>query len=267
MDMISCTAHRLWGDSAPLPGGPWIMTQTWHNLLFAHWPVSPEALRPLVPAGLEIDTFDGDAWLGIIPFRLTGVRLRGLPEVRPVASFPEVNVRTYVNAAGKPGVQFLSLDANNRLAIAIAKPWFHLAYRLADISFRSDRCGIHFSSRRRERRAPELTPFGRCDAADFRASYRPCSPHFRSEPGTLEHWLTERYCYYSAAGRRLYRCDIHHDPWRLRRAQAEIESNTMALSHGIDLPATEPFLLYAHYMKALIWPVRRICDRFEGLKV
>src|SRR5205823_6175894 len=104
MNPLNYVDHRSWA----LPAGRWTMTQTWHDLLFAHWPLPPDALRSLVPPELEIDTFDGNAWLGIIPFRLSGVRLRGWPEVPLVANFPEINVRTYVTHGGKPGVFFLS---------------------------------------------------------------------------------------------------------------------------------------------------------------
>jgi uncharacterized protein YqjF (DUF2071 family) len=234
------------------------MTQTWHDLLFVHWPLPPDALRPAVPAGLEIDTFNGSAWLGIVAFRLSAIRLRGLPEVPFTSHFPEINVRTYVTHGDKPGVYFMSLDADNRLAIALAKPWFRLAYHLSRIRYEECAEGIRFHSRRLERNSP---------GADFTATYGPCGPVFKARPGSLEHWLTERYCYYSA-GRsgKLYRCDIRHTPWQLQRAQAQITTNTMALSHGIELPGTEPSLLYARHMKALIWGVVGVEGRFKGTK-
>ncbi|HMA35305.1 MAG TPA: DUF2071 domain-containing protein, partial [Chloroflexia bacterium] len=216
------------------------MTQTWHNLLFAHWPMPVDVLRPLVPADLTIDLFGGQAWIGLVVFRLSGVRLRGCPAVPFVAAFPEINVRTYVHHHGRPGVHFLSLDADNRLAIALARPWFRLAYFPAAIAFQRRTDGISFSSRRT---APPAPP------ARFSASYRPTAAPFRAPPGSLAHWLTERYCYYSADRQgRLYRCDIHHAPWRLQPARALIQENTMALAHGIVLPSTAPTLHYAHYM-------------------
>ena len=235
--------HRPW----PLPGRRWTMTQTWHDLLFAHWPLSPDALRPAVPPELELDTCDGVAWLGLVIFRLSGVRLHGFPEVPLVSHFPEINVRTYVTHDGKHGVYFLSLDADNPLAIALAKPWFRLAYHYSHITFHERADGIHFRSRRAEHNSPPAT---------FAATYSPCAPAFRAPHGSLEHWLTERYCYYSVnRSHHIYRCDIHHPPWQLQPAQARITQNTMALSHGIQLPQTEPLLHYARYMKALIWRV------------
>lgn len=243
MDPLSNVSHRPW----PIPTKRWVMTQTWHDLLFAHWPVPAEALRSLVPVGLELDTYNGEAWVGVIAFRLSGIRLRGLPEMPFISHFPEINVRTYVRAGGKPGVLFLSLDAGNPLAIALARPWFRLPYYLAQIEFERKKEGIRFTSKRRG--------FGACDAR-FEALYRPCGTAAVAPAGGLESWLTERYCYYSVGARgKIYRCDIHHDQWRLQRAQAEIAANSMALAHGICLPQCDPHLLYARKMKALIWPL------------
>jgi uncharacterized protein YqjF (DUF2071 family) len=209
--------------------------------------VQAKALAPLIPAGLELDTFGGEAWVGIIAFRLSGIRLRGLPEIPFVSHFPEINVRTYVSADGKPGVLFLSLDTANPLAIALARPWFRLPYYLSQIEFERKKEGIRFTSKRRG--------CGGCDAM-FEAHYRPCGLAFTAPAGGLESWLTERYCYYSPGSRgKIYRCDIHHDQWRLQGAHAEITANTMAQSHGICLPDCEPHLLYARKMEALIWPL------------
>jgi uncharacterized protein YqjF (DUF2071 family) len=228
------------------------MSQRWHNLLFAHWPVPHDALRPLIPPNLCVDTFDGQAWLGIIAFRLSGIRLRGFPEIRLVSRFPEINVRTYVTLNGKPGVWFLSLDADNPLAIALARPWFHLPYFRAKIRFQTQGDTIRFSSRRTSSGAPP---------AEFEASYRPVSRVYHTRPGTLDHWLTERYCYYALAGGRLYCCDVRHPPWSLQTTHACITTNSMALAHGIELPPVEPLLHYAHRMQALIWPVRTMMRR------
>ncbi len=251
MNPLDYIDHRPWA----LPSGRWAMTQTWHNLLFAHWPLPPDLLRPHIPPELEIDTFDGNAWLGIIPFRLTGVRLRAWPEVPLVGSFSEINVRTYVTHGGKSGVFFLSLDADNRIGVALARPWFRLAYHYSRIRFEQARCDrVDFRSRRVKGRD--------ATSAHFAATYGPCyEPSFTAQPGTLEQWLTERYCYYSVSrSHQIYRCEIHHAPWQLQRAQARIEENTMALSHGIQLPTTQPLLHYSRYMKALVWRVRPVAQ-------
>lgn len=246
MNPLDHLDHRPWD----LPASRWTMTQTWHNLLFAHWSLSPDALRQVIPSELELDTFDGEAWLGIIPFRLSGVRLRGWPAMPFVSGFPEINVRTYVVRDGKPGVYFMSLDADNPLGIMLARPWFRLAYHYSRINVQAVADKIRFDSHRKAGSG------SRC--ADFKATYGHChEPPFLALPGTLEHWLTERYCYYSVSrSHRIYRCDTHHEPWPLQRAQALIGENTMSLSHGISLPDREPLLHYSRYMKALVWRVR-----------
>lgn len=225
------------------------MQQRWHNLLFAHWPVDPAALRRAVPRELTIDTFNGQAWLGIVAFRLSGVKLRGLPEVPPVASFPEVNVRTYVTYNGRPGVYFLSLDADNPLAIALARPWFRLNYYNSEISFQEAGDCVEFRSRRIERGAPQ---------AQLCAEYRPLPCEEAFHPGPLEHWLTDRFSYYVVPRHRVLRCDIEHAPWRLQPACARFTENSMAQAYGVELPTLEPLLHYARFMEAHVWPLRRV---------
>src|SRR5437764_14098290 len=117
-------AHR----TAPMPTGPWIMTQTWHELLFAHWPIAPEKIRPLIPSVFTLDTFEGEAWVGVVPFRMSNVRPRWVPPMPGLSAFPELNVRTYVTIHGIPGVYFFSLDAGNPIAVAAARTVFHLPY-------------------------------------------------------------------------------------------------------------------------------------------
>ncbi len=138
--------HRPW----PLPAGPWVMAQRWHDLLFAHWPVPAAEVRVLVPAGVEIDTFDGVAWLGVVPFRMSDVRLRGTPALPWLSFFPELNVRTYVVRDGKPGVWFFSLDAGNIAAVAIARRWFHLPYFHASMHIAERDAWMHYQSARRD---------------------------------------------------------------------------------------------------------------------
>lgn len=245
--------HRPW----PIPARPWIMTQTWHNLLFAHWPCSPDALRPLLPEKVTLDTFDRQAWVGIIAFRMTDIRLHGFPVIPMFAQFPEINVRTYVTVNNRPGVYFLSLDTNNATTIAVARSWFRLAYHHARISFEMVGESVNFGSTRVERSVPE---------AQFSGSYRPSSGVCIYKAGTLEHWLTERYCYYSARRRGDPICgEVHHAPWPLQRAEVEIAANTMAMSHGIQLPDTQPLLHYAHYVKALVWNPRRLTEQEEAI--
>ena len=240
-------AQRPW----PAPSRPWVMTQTWNALLFAHWPLSPEIVRPLVPAALTLDTYEGEAWLGVVPFQMSNVRPRFAPAVRGLSAFPELNVRTYVTRDGKPGVWFFSLDAANRIAVAIARSLFRLPYFRAEMACR--RTGdptIHYHSDRTHRNAPP---------AAFDAIYRPTGAVFHPTPGSLEEWLTERYCLYALGpGDTVLRGEIHHRRWPLQPAEAEISRNTMALAAEIALPDTEPLLHYAERQETLIWLPERV---------
>jgi uncharacterized protein YqjF (DUF2071 family) len=215
---------------------------TWNDLLFMHWRVPVDALRPLVPPGLQIDRFDGDAWIGVIPFHMTDVRPRLLPS--PFASnFPELNVRTYVRRKDKAGVWFFSLDAANRLAVWTARRFFHLPYQFAEMFTSCTDDVVRYRSRRAEAFSVEL----KCE-------YKAIGPVFHSVGGTLEHWLTERYCLFSTNSRgEIFRGDIHHEPWPLQLAEAEIEANTMTVPIGITLPLERPLLHFAKRLHVRAW--------------
>jgi uncharacterized protein YqjF (DUF2071 family) len=120
--LLQSITHRPW----PLPSSPWVMQQVWHDLLFAHWPLPHDLLRPLIPAQLELDRFDGQCWVGVVPFRMSGIRGRGMPALPGLSRFPELNVRTYVTHGGKSGVYFFSLDAANLPAVWVARKFYHL---------------------------------------------------------------------------------------------------------------------------------------------
>jgi uncharacterized protein YqjF (DUF2071 family) len=233
----------------PLPAGPWVMAQTWHDLLFAHWPAETAALRPLLPPQLQIDTFEGRAWIAVVPFRMTGVRLRGTPSVPWLSAFLELNVRTYVTCGGKPGVWFFSLDAANPPAVAIARAWFHLPYFRARMSCEEREGWIHYASERTHRRA---------SVALLECRYRPVGGACSPQAGTLEHFLTERYCLYTTAAHGQIICaEIHHPPWPLQPAEAEIARNSMTQSLGIAL-TSPPLLHFARRQDVLVWPPRKI---------
>ena len=239
-------AHRPWR----LPAGTWVMAQSWHDLLFAHWPVNAATMRPLLPSQLQIDTFEGQAWLAVVPFRMTGVRLHGTPAAPWLSAFPELNVRTYVTFVGKPGVWFFSLDAGNSLAVAIARAWFHLPYFRARMSCSEREGWIHYRSERTHRGAPAGLLEGR---------YRPIGEVLRPQRGTLEHFLTERYCLYTTNGRgRIIRAEIHHPPWPLQVAEAELTGNTMAEASGIVLPARKALFHFAKRQDVVVWRPERI---------
>lgn len=225
------------------------MAMTWHDLLFAHWRVPAATLRPLVPSSLTIDTFDGSAWIGVVPFRMTGVRLRGTPALPGPGAFPELNVRTYVKGGARPGVWFLSLDAASRVAVRAARGWFHLPYFDAEMECAEDGDDVVYRSHRTHTGA---------HAAAFAARYGPSGPAFAAAPGSLEHWLTERYCLYAAEpDGGVLRGEIHHAPWPLQPALAAIDANTMAAAGGVALPAACPHLLFARRLDVVAWAPER----------
>lgn len=234
--------HRPW----PVPATPWIMEQTWNDLLFAHWPVAPEALRPVVPEVLQLEKFDGKCWVAVTPFHMTSVRPRFVPPIPGVSAFPELNVRTYVSVGGKPGVYFFSLDAASRLAVWAARATFHLPYYFAGMEVRERETWFHYRSER----------VG--GNARLRAEYRPVKPVELRAAGTLEHWLTERYCLYTVAHGSIFRAEIHHEQWPLQDAEALIAENTMASASGIRLPEAAPLLHFCKRLQVLIWPLRRV---------
>jgi uncharacterized protein YqjF (DUF2071 family) len=233
------TDHRPW----PIPSKPWRMKQTWHDLLFAHWPIAIEDLERWIPNSLKIDLYDDQAWLGIVPFHMSGIRLRNLPEIPFTSKFAEINVRTYVTINNKPGVYFFSLDAANRFAVKAAKFFYHLPYFYADIEWTKHNEKIYYRSNRQ----------GTADNFLFEGNYSPTSAPFTSRQGTLEHWLTERYCLYSHHKDRLFRCDILHEPWSLQHAEADITNHSIVNREGIALPNTPPLLHYSERIDVLTW--------------
>lgn len=244
-DILAQTTHRPY----PLPAGAWVMQQTWYNLLFAHWPVPVDALRAQVPAQLELDTFEGQAWLGVVPFGMRDVYPRYTFPVPGLSDFLELNVRTYVTMGGRPGVFFFSLDAANLPAVMIARAWYRLPYVHARMTMRETAGGwIDYESVRVHSGVPP---------AMFQGRYRPVGDVWLSTPGSLEAFLTERYCLYTVADGVAYRGEIHHIPWPLQHAEAEIAVNTMAKPHGLRLEGP-PHLLFARRIATMEWPIRRV---------
>ena len=236
------TAHRPW----PLPARSWNMVQIWRDLLFAHWKVAAEKIRRLVPAPLELDTFDGSAWLTVTPFHMS-LRFRGLPILPGMACIPELNCRTYVTVGGKPGIFFFSLDAASRFAVWGARAFYHLPYFPAGMRAERRTDTIAYSSIRI-----------RGGAAVFRGSYSPTSPPRNAQPGSVEHFLVERYCLYAVWQGAVYRGEIHHLPWPLQDASAQIEENTVPGGAGMDVDQAHPALTaFAKELKVLIWPLSK----------
>ena len=239
-------AHRPW----PMPSGPWIMTQTWNDLLFAHWPVDKRALAEKIPAGIELDLCHDEAWLGIVPFHMTNVAPRGVPALPWVSAFPELNVRTYVRVGDKFGVYFFSLDAANALAVGAARTMFHLPYFSASMEVDVHGAEVRYRSSRTTRGSP---------SADFDATSRPTGITFHPKPRSLEYFLTERYCLFTTNARGdVLSVDIHHPPWPLQPADATITRNTMSEAAGIPLPAIAPLLHFSKRQDMVAWPVARV---------
>lgn len=229
------------------------MTQRWNDLLFAHWPISPVDLAHLVPEGLAIDTFDGSAWVGVVPFWMDHIRFRGLPRIPGASRFPELNLRTYVRDrhTNQPGVYFFSLDAANPFAVATARTFFRLPYYWASMKIdKSQDREIQYSSERLLSRP----------RANFRARYRslgqPCNK------GGLESFLTDRYALFTAAANGgIARVNIHHLPWPLELAEADFELNNLPQAHGIRLPDTQPLLQYSRELVVYIWALETLPAR------
>jgi uncharacterized protein YqjF (DUF2071 family) len=233
--------HRLY----PMPDGPWLQGQTWCDLLFAHWTVPADQLRAVMPPQLPLHLYDdGSAWLGITPFVVKGLRLRGTPPLPWLSSFPELNVRTYVELDGRPGIYFFSLDAGRRAAVFAARriyrlPYYHARMRVQRVGGRVD-----YESQRIDSAGPP---------AAFRGAYRPTGG--RSDD-RLARWLAERYCAYVVDDQqRPLRIDIHHPPWPLQPAEGELDAQGMADQIGVELEG-EPLLHFSARQDTLIWPLR-----------
>jgi uncharacterized protein len=244
--IVDSTAHRPW----PMPSAPWLMTQSWNGLLFAHWRVDASQIRRAVPDVLDLDLFDGQAWLGVVPFYMTNVGVRAVPALPWLWAFPELNVRTYVRVAGRPGVYFFSLDAGRRLAVAAARALLNLPYYAAVMSVERRDAAVHYQSARRS------------GGADFNAGYEPAGAPFAASMESIEYFLTERYCLYHYDRRGCpYRLEIHHRPWSLQLACATITINTMAAASRLTTNGSPPLLHFARRQDVVAWAPMRLSDR------
>lgn len=246
--ILAATSGRPW----PVPTRPWSMWQVWSDLLFAHWPIPAATMAARLPSGLTLDTWEGEAWLGVVPFRISTLHIRATPDIPPFSRLTELNVRTYVRVGGLPGVYFFSLDADNPLTVQVARTWYHLTYLNARFGcdFAVKDGAVRYAMRRADHRARP---------AVFDATYRPLAPAQPAAPGSLADWLTARYALYTTDQRgRVYRGDITHAPWLLAPAEAEIRANTLAASHGFTLPNTAPLLHFSRRLDTLAWTIRRV---------
>jgi uncharacterized protein YqjF (DUF2071 family) len=229
-----------------MPIRSWIGRQTWNDLAFLHWPVSPTLVRSLVPKSLTVEEFDGSAWIAITPFWMSGVALHGWPEVPGTSTFPELNVRTYVSRNDRPGVWFFCLDAGNRLAVLAARAIYHLPYVYATMRTRRAGAEVEYHS-------------DRSSGMGFHAKYQPTGPVSAARPGTLEHWLTERYCLYARSGSGgLYRAEVHHAPWPLQPATVSIRHNDMLAAHNLPDSTDPPLVHFARRLDVIVWLPTRV---------
>jgi hypothetical protein len=235
----------------PLPPGRWLMTQRWNDLLLAHWPLPAASIAPLLPEGLQVDTFQGLAWLGIIPFWLDRIKVRGIPPIPGVRHFPDLCLRTYVREerTGTRGVYCLSLDSSNLLATAMGRAFYCLPYHWAEMHLEQQtEREFSFYSRRRFASMP----------VQFKARYRGLGPtrklaEYRA--GSLEYFLMERSCLFSSnRAKQPFRANLYNVCWPLEEAEAEIELNDLATAIGIQLPDRKPVLHYTRRMAVYFWP-------------
>ncbi|MFX3635661.1 MAG: YqjF family protein [Candidatus Pristimantibacillus sp.] len=233
----------------PAPTKSWIMKQSWRDLLFVHYPVKHETLRPHIPMELEIDTYDDYAWISIVPFLMSGIRFRGTPAIPVISQFPELNVRTYVKSGDKPGVYFFSLDAMSALAVFFGNTFFHLPYVYSKMSM--------------DRQADQRFVYESIRSGGihkFKGSYRPVSKVYQAIEGSLDYWLVERYCLYSKGNNQLYLSEINHEPWQLQNVEYEIIENSVVHLPEINIGA--PYC--AHYCKRIdvhVWPLEPVASR------
>jgi uncharacterized protein YqjF (DUF2071 family) len=244
--ILFATAHRPW----PAPMAPWIMTQRWNDLLFMHYSLAPEVVRALVPEFLTLDTYKQRAWVSVTPFWINHLRPPGVPSLPWLSHFSEINVRTYVSYDGKPGVYFFSLDASNLSAVWGARVFYRLPYWQASMKVKGKGgARIDYVSKRQHGPKP----------AELRCSYAPASRRtFQARPGSIEHFLTERYCLYAVSRKHRYRAEIHHLAWDLQDAMVALEENTMAQPTGLQLPAQPDLAYFARELKVLFWAPERL---------
>lgn len=245
--LLDETQHRPF----PLPQNQsWVMAQSWQKLLFAHYKVDINIIRPMIPSELEIDAYDGEVWISIVPFLMNYVHLRGLPPFPTTGKFPELNVRTYVKHGDKAGVWFFSLDAASILAVTVARLTFNLPYYYAKMSIETKQTKIRYKSHRKH---PNASP------AHFDALYEPTAPVQDYDSSSLDRWLTDRYVLYSANRQgKLFIGHITHLPWQLQPASVVFAQNTLSDALGISLLDTNPLLHYVEHIDVIAWSIQAI---------
>jgi len=257
--LLYSVEHRPWMP----PDGQWLLSQSWNDVLFAHYAMEPSTLRAVVPQELTLELYGGAAWLTISPFSVSHVRPSGVPPLPGISFFPQLNVRTYVTLDGKPGVYYLSVDAASLGAVWFARLFFRMQYWHASIQVSGDTiharkpsgAGIQFLARRLhgpgERKQTEI----------FDATYVPEGEPDTPKPGSLDHFLTERYCTYSLYRKQCYRTEIHHQPWPLQKATVAVRTNRLAEPLGLTLPEGPDLCHFSRSVKTLVWAPENVRRR------
>jgi hypothetical protein len=252
--LLYSVEHRPWMP----PDSQWLLSQSWDDLLLAHYAMDPPTLRRLVPDALTLDLYDGVAWLTVSPFCTSHMRPSGVPPIPGISFFPQMNLRTYVTMQGKPGLFYFSVDAANLSAVWFARVFFRMPYwqaaiQISGATIRARRAGnpqeraIHFRSSRLHGPAAVNGP------AKLDVIYSPEGEARQASHGTLDEFLTERYCVYAWNRRKYYRAEVHHQPWSLQPASAEFRANSMAEPFGLTLPAKPEVCHFSRSLKMLVW--------------
>ena len=250
LDLGSPVFDRINHRPYPPPSDPWVGHMRWCDLAFLHWAVDPAEVRPLLPRGLELDTFEDRAWIGVVPFRMADARLRFSPNLPGLSAFPELNVRTYARAGDRTGVWFFSFDAGSRAAVRGARLLFNLPYYDAEMTVEPQGDAIAFASHRVHADAPP---------ADFIGRYAPAGDVYHTKPGTLDYFLVERYCLFNVGNSGdLSYLDVHHRPWPLQPATVRIAVNTMVEAMGLRLPDEPPLAHFARDLEVVAWNRRTL---------
>ena len=240
-EILKETAHR----KTIFPDSPWIASQLWKDLLFINYPVDPKAVQTLLPQGLQLDTFEGKAWITVLPFSINDFTLR-TQSLKGINTFLELNVRTYVTHNGKPGVYFFNLQAERPVEVLGAR-FLTLPYYLAEMSLeKNEREGIHYYQSKRMMNYQRL----------FVGQFKPSEKTFSVGKGSLAKWLADRYFLYSTLGNRLIEGPIHHRPWKVADVDVSIRRNGMLPQLPDGSILEEPYCFYAYQKRALFWPFR-----------
>jgi uncharacterized protein len=230
------------------PAGPWLWSQHWLDLFFAHWPVGTADLRPQVPAALDLDTWEGSAWVSLVAFRLERIRRRWLPSIGFVTNSLELNLRTYVRYRGEPAICFLSLHASNPLLVNLARWATPLPYERARMSYVWRDGTAEFRTR----------SVGKGDDRELAVSFTPVGRGTEATPGSLDHWLLERYTLYvQNRNGPLVRTPVAHAPWIVQDVKGDVTADTMGRPFGLDLPREPERAHYSPGVRARVWPFDR----------